>query len=275
MKTELTITVVTPTYNQADYIGKTLQSVLDQELGDRLQYIIQDACSTDDTKSIIQAYKRQFVAQGVDWHYSRESDAGQSDGINRGWSKATGDVVAFLNSDDIYCPGALQAVLAYFRENPSMQWACGGWRLINESGTVYKTCPPGQYSRTQLLNHCMIGQPAVFLRRSLLDEVGFLDTTLHLAMDYDLWLRISQRYRLGMIPAILADMRYYGAAKSAAQASQQAREIFHLACHYTRTWSWRRVVQWFYYLRGLAVIWLGLDISCRIARQTVSSQADD
>lgn len=260
------MTVVTPTFNQAPFIGETLQSVLDQNIGPRLQYIVQDNCSTDGTDGIVQEYEAAFQAQGVEWRYVREKDTGQADAINRGWRVATGDILGFLNSDDLYRPGALQAVLDYFENNRDGMWAYGGWRLINRVGQCYSIVHPKPYRRSALLNHCIIGQPACFFRRECLKEVGDLDTTLHLAMDYDLWLRISELYPAGIIPAELAEMRYYPAAKSAASVRRQAQEIYRLATNYSLLFSWRRWCQRFYYFRCLAVIMLRMDVSRRIER---------
>lgn len=260
------ITIVTPTLNQARFIAETLRSVLDQNLGPSLHYIIQDAGSTDGTESIVRTFEPRFRAQGVVWEYIREPDAGQADAINRGWRRARGDILGFLNSDDRYCPGALGAVLDYFASHPDVQWAYGGWRLIGASGFVYATVRPKTYRRERLLNHSYIGQPACFIRRALLREVGELRTDLHYAMDYDLWLRAAQRCAPGIIPAILADMRYHATAKSSAHAKRQLMEILRLGMAYTAPWSWRRFCQYFYFLRGWAVVGVGWDITRRIER---------
>jgi glycosyltransferase involved in cell wall biosynthesis len=262
----LKISVVTPTFNQAPFIAQTLQSVLDQKLGPRLQYIIQDACSTDGTETIVRSFEDSFRQQGVDWRYVREKDAGQADAINRGWRVANGDVLGFLNSDDLFRPGALHAVLDYFEGNPCVKWAYGGWRLISAAGALYKSVCPTTYSRSALLNFCNIGQPSCFFRRELLSEVGSLDMDLHLAMDYDLWLRMAARYPAGIIPFELAEMRYYAAAKSAASARQQLREVLSLGTKYSRPLGWRRCCQYFYYMRGLAVVSMGFDLARRIER---------
>jgi glycosyltransferase involved in cell wall biosynthesis len=274
MSNPVKLTVVTPTYNQAPFIAQTLQSVLDQHIGSELQYIVQDACSTDGTAEIAQAFADAFTRQGVHWRYVREEDDGQSDGINRGWRQAEGDIVAFLNSDDLYRPGALRTVLDYFTDHPDTQWAYGGWRLVGKSGRPYKTVAPPPYRHSALLNHCYIGQPACFLRRNLLAEVGLLNTDLHLAMDYDLWLRIARLHSAGTIPAILADMRYYRDAKSAASVREQTLEIFRLGKGYSRPWSWRRLRQTYYCLRGLASVTVGHDISRRIENMERASRAE-
>ncbi len=260
------LTVVTPTFNQARFIGETLRSVLDQQLGPRLEYIIQDAESSDGTERIVQSWAPEFERQGVRWRYVREKDRGQSDAINRGWAVAQGEILAYLNSDDRYAPGALSAALQFFETHPDTRWAYGGWRLITESGAVYRSIQPERYRRSALLNYCNIGQPACFFRRTLLAEVGPLREDLHLAMDYDLWLRFAERGPAGIIPAVIADMRYYASAKSSAQTRAQLIEILRLGMRHARPLSWRRLCQCFYFLRGYAVAALGLDVMRRIER---------
>lgn len=265
-KARLRMTVVTPTLNQARFIAATLRSVLDQNLGPRLQYIIRDACSTDGTEAIVREFEPAFVRQGVEWRYVRERDTGQSDAINRGWREATGDILGYLNSDDMYRPGALATVLDFFEQQPNFQWAYGGWRLVGESGEAYSTTQPKKFCRRALLNYCNIGQPAVFFRRTLLAETGDLNPLLHLAMDYDLWLRMSARGPAGIIPTVLADLRYYPNAKSAFRTREQVLEIYRVGRQYSRPWSWRRCAQTFYCLRGLVVVALGWDVARRIER---------
>jgi glycosyltransferase involved in cell wall biosynthesis len=267
----LRLTVVTPTYNQASYIAKTLQSVLDQNMGSCLQYIIQDGCSTDGTEAVVRGFEEAFRQQGVEWHYVREEDSGQSDAINRAWRLANGDVLTYLNSDDLYRPGALRTVQAFFEDHPDFQWAYGGWRLIGEMGSVYKSIQPQRYCRAGLLNYCNIGQPACFFRRALLSKVGELREDLHFAMDYELWLRMAAHVPAGIISSELAEMRYYAAAKSAASVRPQLREIFDLGAKYSQPFGWRRLCQCFYYLRGLAVVSLGCDVSRRIERMNTSA----
>jgi glycosyltransferase involved in cell wall biosynthesis len=258
------ITVVTPTFNQAATIAETLESVRSQTLGARLQYLVVDGLSTDGTEQIVTRYAPIFAADGTEFLYIREKDAGQSDAVNKGWRRATGDILAYLNSDDLYEPEALSAVLYYFERHPEVKWAYGGWRLIAEDGSVHVTKEPGHFSRAMQLNHSLIGQPSVFFRRELLEEFGMLRPELHLAMDYDLWLRFGTRYPAGIIPGVLSRMRYSAGVKSATSVRAQLREILRLGAQYTHPLSWRRGMQYFYYLRGLAVVVLGVNVPRRV-----------
>lgn len=258
------ISVVTPTFNQAKTIRETFDSVLRQNMGSQLEYLVMDGLSTDGTSEIVSEYGPRFTAQGVTFVSVRERDNGQSDAINKGWKRASGDLLAFLNSDDLYEPDALRAVLDFFGNHPEVMWAYGGWRLIASDGTVHATVQPKRFSRAKLLNHSIIGQPSVFLRRQLVEECGMLQPHLHLAMDYDLWLRFSQKYDAGIIDAVLSQMRYTPDAKSVSRTHAQLREILRLGAQYTHPLSWRRFMQYFYYARGAAVVLLRVNTPRRI-----------
>jgi glycosyltransferase involved in cell wall biosynthesis len=259
------ISIVTPTYNQADTIGETFRSVLAQKIGPSLEYIVVDGCSTDGTREKVQAHAPEFEKSGIRFHYIREPDGGQADAVNKGWRFSKGEVLGFLNSDDLLTPGAVRRVLDYFTANRHVQWAYGGWHLIGAGGQVYKTVSHRRFRRSRLLDYCNIGQPSCYFRRPLLAQFGGLDKDLHLAMDYDLWLRFSARYPAGIIPHVLSAMRYHTGAKSADQTGRQLREILQVGMRHTRAGSFQRLRQYFFYLRGLAVVFAGADITRRIA----------
>lgn len=259
------ISLVTPTFNQVDTLGETLESVLRQGVGDELEYIVVDACSSDGTEEIVRKFESIAVRQGIRFRYIRERDQGQADAVNKGWRVSTGGVFGFLNSDDLLEAGSIRRVLDYFLAYPSVQWAYGGWNLIGENGYRYATVSHSKFDRNRLLNYCNIGQPSCFFRGALLQEFGFLDEELHLAMDYDLWLRFSTRYPAGIIPHVLSSMRYHPGAKSARQTIRQVLEIYRIGSRYTPPASLRRLLQMFYCLRGLFVSVLGVGISNRIS----------
>lgn len=261
------ISIVTPTFNQAGTIAETIESVRDQRLGERLEYIVVDGCSTDDTADVVRRYAPQIHDQGIRFRYVREPDDGQADAVNKGWRLSSGKVLGFLNSDDLLEPGALERVIEYFDKHPETRWAYGGWRLVGEHGRPYRTVAHRRYDRRRLLNYCNIGQPSCFFRRELLDTFGWLDERLHLAMDYDLWLRFATRHDAGIIPHTLSSMRYHAGAKSAHQTRKQLKEILEVGKRHTRPVGFRRLMQHFYYYRGLAVVGLKVDISKRIARK--------
>ncbi len=219
------LTVVTPSLNQGDFIERTLQSVLDQRGDFELEYLVVDGGSTDKTLSILHRYRDRLS-------YVSGPDAGQSDAINKGFARATGDVVAWLNSDDVYLPGALDTVARTLRESGA-RWCFGQCRVIDEQDREirraiawYKNRLSRRYSLRRLLTKDFIPQPATFFRRDLLLEAGPLDPALSYAMDYDLWLRFGRVCAPAFIPRDLAGFRWHGASKSSEGYSRAAWEAF-------------------------------------------------
>ncbi len=230
------ISIITPSYNQAQYIERTIQSVLNQTGEFELEYIIVDGGSTDGSVEIIQ----RFAAQDQRIHWVSEPDKGQSDAINKGLRRASGEVVAFLNSDDIYYPGTLQSVAQAFQQ-PTVQWAYGRCRIINEQDqeiaqgiTRYKNLLLGRYRYWLLLIVNYISQPATFWRRSVLTEVGYLNEAEHLVMDYEYWCRLGQRHPATVLPGYLAGFRLYATSKSGQRYRQQFKDEYAVAKRFTR-----------------------------------------
>src|SRR5512133_184424 len=185
------ITVITPSFNQGAFIERTVRSVLGQRGDFELEYLVMDGGSTDETLSILRRYEGRL-------RLVSEPDRGQSDAINKGFRLASGDVLAWLNSDDTYAEGALQAVVETLSRTGA-RWCFGECRIIDEQDreirravSRYKRWVSRGYGFRRLLSSNFIPQPATFFRRDLLDEAGPLDESLHLAMDYDLWLRFAR-----------------------------------------------------------------------------------
>lgn len=261
------ISIITPSYNQGEFIAQTFESVLAQANASlEIEYIVMDACSTDLTDTIVKRYIPKFAKKRIRFLYFREKDNGQTDAINKGIARSSGDVITYLNSDDYYQSDVLKGVADFFVQNPQIQWAYGGWNYVNKQGKVYSTISPKLYSYEKLLDYCVVGQPSCFFRNYAWVEIGAFDETLHLGMDYDYWLRLSQRFPAGIIPKVISNMRYYGGTKSGSQATAHLIEAFKLSTRYTPFFSWKRFVQLFYFLRGYLVIVLGVDITRRIER---------
>jgi hypothetical protein len=144
---------------------------------------------------------------------------------------------------------------------------------VNRAGAVYTTVQPNGYSKNRLLYTNTVGQPSCFFRRRLLDEFGWLNEQLHLAMDYDLWLRFAEKYAAGIVPVVIGNMRYYSDAKSAAQTHKQLKEMYYISAAHTQPFSWQRLSQFFSYCAGLAVLVLHIDIARRIEYFTKQSAA--
>lgn len=232
------ISIVTPSYNQVQFIERTMHSVLSQTGDFDLEYIIVDGMSTDGSVAIIQRLAEQD--QRMIW--ISEPDQGQSDAINKGLRLATGDVVAYLNSDDIYYPGALQHVANTFG-NPAVQWAYGKCRVINAADvetnrliTGYKNGLLYRYRYWLLLVVNYISQPATFWRRTLLDKIGYLNTAEHLVMDYEYWCRLGQQYPAKTIHHYLSGFRFYSTSKSGQGYIQQFQQEYVVAKRYTHNW---------------------------------------
>lgn len=228
------ITIITPSLNQGRYIEETIQSVLLQDYHS-LEYIILDGGSTDETMGILRKYEHRL-------QWISEKDKGQSQAINKGMKMATGEVIGFLNTDDLYLPGALSIVGKYFALNPTVMWATGRCRIVNAEGveirkiiTSYKNLwlRWNNAAVLQVLNY--ISQPATFWRRNLVEDVGYLDENLHYAMDYDYWLRIIQKYPLRIIGENLASFRLHPEFKAGSSIPAQFDVELEIARKYTRS----------------------------------------
>ena len=176
------ISIITPSYNQAAYLEETILSVLNQDYAD-LEYIVIDGGSSDGSVEIIRKYQDRLA------YWVSEKDEGQTAALNKGFKKASGDIVAYLNSDDIYLPGALARVAAEFSD-PKCYWMSGTCQFFNQSGIQHseRRSPPS--FRPRWFDHCWLSQPAVFWQRSLFERYGFFDERLRYCMDYDFWLRL-------------------------------------------------------------------------------------
>lgn len=246
------ISIITTNYNTDKYLERTINSVLNQKGDFELEYIITDGASTDNSLNIIKKYKDKLK-------YISEKDKGQSDGINKGLKMATGDIVAFLNSDDVYTEGTLDKVVTYFRKNPDCMWLTGYCRIIDENDkerkkyiTLYKNFNLRRFTFEKLLIEDSIPQPATFWRRKLHDEFGYIDESLHFAMDQDLWARFASKYDLHLIREYLAEFRFTSDTKTGSSVHKTLRESKLVAERYTdNKWVLRK--QWFSNLKRIVV----------------------
>ena len=211
------VTVVTPSYNQGRFIRETVKSVLSQDY-QPVEYLVMDGGSTDETLEVLKSYGDRFF-------WVSEKDKGQAHAINKGWSRARGEILAWLNSDDIYLPAAISKAVAFLQSHPEFGAVYGEGQHIDEDGRFIERYPTEPFSREKLVETCFICQPTVFIRRSVLQEVGVLDESLRYCMDYDLWFRIARRYAWGHLPEYLACTRFYRKSKTLGQKVQVHREI--------------------------------------------------
>ena len=202
------ISVITPSFNQGGYIEQTIRSVMAQNYPNH-EHIIIDGGSDDDTVNILKRYTH------IRW--LSEKDRGQSDAINKGFRMATGDIIAWINSDDWYEPGTFSLIADFFHRHPDRNVVMGNCNLVDEHGVIFDTVVNHERGFDELKQHwvprSIPTQPAIFFRRRLLDEFGLLDESLHYAMDYDLWMRFAQRNRFHHLDVTVANYRFHSAAK--------------------------------------------------------------
>ena len=195
------VSIVTPSYNHGLYIEATIQSVLQQDYPN-LEYIVIDGGSQDDTVEILKRYADRLC-------WISEPDHGQADAINKGFRMARGEILAWLNSDDTYLPGAVRQAVEYFQKHPDTSMVYGEGQHVDAAGHLIEpyTTEPFDYQR--LSERCFICQPTVFFRAQVFRDIGPLDTTLHYCLDYEYWMRIAKRFHIGHLEASLATSRLH------------------------------------------------------------------
>lgn len=221
------VSIITPSYNQGKYIRQTIESVLTQDY-ENLEYIIIDGGSTDDTLDIIRDYEGKLT-------YVSERDNGQSDAINKGFKMARGDIVAWLNSDDVYEPGCVSRAVAEFENNEKLGLVYGDGYIIDEAGTKIKVFEYTQeFDYWKLVNFWdYIMQPATFFKRKTLQEAGYLDVNLQYCMDWDLWIKLAAISEVKYISELLACSREYSETKTSTGGEKRLKEIVALLQKYS------------------------------------------
>jgi glycosyltransferase involved in cell wall biosynthesis len=255
------ISILTPSYHHADFIGRTIESVRSQEGDFEVEHIVVDGGSTDGTVEVLEG-----LGQDVRW--ISEPDEGQADALNKALAMAGGDVIGWLNSDDIYEPGALAAVADVFAREPETQWLYGKVRVIDADDreirrwiTRYKNIRMRRYHYRKLLAENWISQMGVFWRRDAGQAVGPFRKELHYCMDYDYWLRLAARWPGRFVDRYLAAFRWYETSKSGAGFADQFRQQYEVArdnavgrhgwtlwwhrMHCARTVAIYRMMEWF------------------------------
>ncbi len=218
------VTVVTPSLNQVAFAERAIRSVLDQQGDFDLEHLVFDAGSTDGTLDVLRRYEGRL-------RLVVEPDTGQANAINKGLRAASGDVVAWLNSDDLLYPGALARVAAAFAARPDAAWLHGGCEIVDERDrpirrwlTAYKAFRCRRYSRRSLLVENYVSQMTVFWRRSVIEKIGYLDESMHYSFDYEYWLRLSALGDPVYLPDKIAAFRWYTSSKSGTSFERQFRE---------------------------------------------------
>lgn len=225
-----------PSYNGVNFIERAIKSVVEQDYPN-FELFIKDGESEDGTLNIIKFYAKKYPKK-IKW--VSQKDNGQSAAVNYGISKVDGDVVAWLNCDDIYKPGALKAAAKYFSDNPKVMWAFGKCDIIDSDDkeirsliTSYKNFWMERYNYQILLILNFISQMGVFWRKEVHEQVGLLDPKQFYVMDYDYWLRFGKVYKPGFINKYLASFRIIPSSKSSSGFIKQFQDELNISKKYT------------------------------------------
>ena len=213
------VSIVTPSYNQANFLEETIRSVLLQNYPN-LEYIIIDGGSNDGSVNIIRKYEPWLS------YWKSEPDRGQSQAINQGWAMSTGNILAYLNSDDTYEPKAVQKVINFLREHPHVDTVYGDCNKIDEVSKVTGMCSGMPFDLKAIAcGQWYIPQPSVFIRSQVIKSIGNLAENLHLVMDWMLWLHIALAgFKIVYLPQTLANFRVYKLTKTSSQFKRAGKE---------------------------------------------------
>jgi glycosyltransferase involved in cell wall biosynthesis len=237
------VSIVTPSFNQAKFLERTILSVLNQDYPN-IEYIIMDGGSSDSSVEIIQKYANQLS------YWQSEKDLGQTDAINKGFSKAKGQIFAWLNSDDTYEPNAISEAVEFLQKNQEVGMVYGDANFINAEDKIIGNFNAKQTNYEKLRTGFVhIPQQASFWRATLWQKVEPLDTSIYFAMDYDLWLRLSKISKIVYYPKLWANFRLHGDAKSISEDDRCWPDMIKI--HYRDGGKWWQPIVWKYWVRKM------------------------
>jgi GT2 family glycosyltransferase len=212
------VSIITPSYNQGQFIERTLQSVASQT-GAVIEHVVFDGGSADNTAEVL----RNF-SPPVRW--DSKKDKGQTDAVNQGIRATDGEIIGWLNSDDIYYPGAVARVVEYFDRHPEIDVVYGMADHIDLDDKAFESYPTEPWDFKRLQETCFICQPALFFRRRVIEQHGLLDESLNYCMDYEYWLRLGKAgVRFAYLEEKLAGSRLYADNKTLGARVKVHKEI--------------------------------------------------
>lgn len=259
----LKFSIVTPSYGQAAFIGETIESVLSQAGEFEIEYFVMDGGSTDGSVEIIQSYADRVAAgdwpvkcAGISMAWVSQRDKGQSDAINQGLRRATGDIVSYINSDDLYFPVAFARVAKEFAARPEVDFVYGDGDVIDEAGSLQWEWLSRPYNHRVMTSYHFlwndftnyIMQQATFWRRDVLDKIGYFDESFHYAMDVEYWIRAGQAgLRLHHIPCKLGKFRLIQGTKSLSSPTVFWEDYLEIYRRYRSSHTLGRFFAYYYY----------------------------
>jgi len=215
----ISVSIITPSFNQSAFLEQTIHSVIEQDYPD-IEYIVIDGASTDGSADIIKKYSSRLA------YWISEKDSGQADAINKGMRRAKGEIVAWLNSDDYYLPDAIKSAVAAFESNPQAVMVYGNMLAVDQNSQTINQLRYRQLTLKDLLCFQIIGQPAVFFRRGAFEEAGGLDLNFHFVLDHQLWIKLAAQGSIVHVDQTWSAARYHLLAKNRLKAAQFGREAF-------------------------------------------------
>ena len=237
------VSIVTPSYNQAKFLGKTIESVLTQSYPN-IEYLLVDGGSQDNSVDIIQNYQDRIT-----WWVS-EPDQGQTDAINKGFTRANGEIFAWINSDDTYALNAVSEAVDFLQSHPDVGLVYGDANFIDSKGSVIGKFNAKQTSYKRLRRGGVyIPQQAAFWKGKLWQQVGPLDPQIYFAMDYDLWIRLARITKIRYTSQLWANFRLHEGAKTIFADDRCWPEM--LKIHKRDGGSWFSMIYARYFLRQL------------------------
>ena len=224
------VSVITPSLNQGKFIEGTIRSVLEQSYPN-LEYIVVDGGSTDETLDILRRYEGKL-------RWISEKDRGQTDAVNKGFRMARGEILGWMNADDQYVPGAITQAAGCFSADPDVMLAYGAAKDVDGDGNFMQQYPTEPFDLSRFPYRCIICQPAAFMRKRLIERVGFLNADLECSMDLDLWIRcgLAQKenpsWKFVYVPEFWAINRFHAESKSLVLRQKHMRVTSEMVQHY-------------------------------------------